>query len=196
MPVIIDDTERSLRKIREKMVDQRVRPDSIVHACEAIDKNRDELIHADDLEDVLHDLLGASTLNRREIKTLTGTLEVPGARGKAIEYKRLTEVLEVGLASGVGDRENRDSNGRPLGETWRGGDESEIHTTRWAKQKGSVGEWLTGPACPAEQKNFKKFINAMERFERDTGMRIQPNEEGFVVPIGPDLRASVKFFMS
>ena len=129
-------------------------------------------------------------LNRREINILCSSLELPGARGKSIEYKRLTDILE-------GTRSFNRSGG--AGETWRdvdyGTSDKPAVPERRGRSKGSVGEWLVDGACPAEQKNFRKFIDAMERFERDTGMKIQPEGDGFTVPIGPDLRASVKFFM-
>ena len=58
------DNDRALRSIRMKMSDSRVRVDTVVRECERLDKNSDGRVHADDLEDVIHDLLGPSTLNR------------------------------------------------------------------------------------------------------------------------------------
>jgi len=60
---------------------------------------------------------------------------------------------------------------------------------------GSVGDWLIKSACPAEVKNFKKLIACLERFERESGMRLnmKPNGEGFDIPLGPDLACSMSF---
>lgn len=60
---------------------------------------------------------------------------------------------------------------------------------------GSVGDWLMKSACPAEVKNFKKLIACLERFERESGMRLnmKSNGEGFDIPLGPDLAASLSF---
>ena len=61
---------------------------------------------------------------------------------------------------------------------------------------GSVGAWLKQSACPAEIKNFQSFVACLERFERDSGMKINLKEDGgFTVPMGPDLRASISFYM-
>lgn len=61
---------------------------------------------------------------------------------------------------------------------------------------GSVGEWLKKSACPAEIKNFKLFVSCLEKFERDSGMKISLKEDGgFLVPLGPDMRANISFFL-
>jgi len=72
-----------------------------------------------------------------------------------------------------------------------GGD---VELDAWTTPTGSVGEWLQKAACPAEIKNFKLFIACMERFERETGMRLEQQAGGFVVPLGPDLRVSMQFY--
>jgi hypothetical protein len=36
----------------------------------------------------------------------------------------------------------------------------------------------------------------MEAYERSSGMRVTPNERGFTVPLGPDLKAQVNFYQS
>ena len=46
------------------------------------------------------------------------------------------------------------------------------------------------PPCPVQ------FIDAMEAYERSSGMRVTPNERGFTVPLGPDLKAQVNFYQS
>lgn len=89
---------------------------------------------------------------------------------------------------------------------------------KWATMPGSVGEWLFKAACPSEIANFKRFISCLERFERESGMKIQLTPGGlilniafsftliyyniiiynignFKVPLGPDLQASIKFNM-
>ena len=69
------------------------------------------------------------------------------------------------------------------------------NSNRSRNRQGSIGEWLQTASCPAERKNFRKFIDAMERFERETGMKISNQHDGFTVPLGPDLRCQIKFFM-
>ena len=88
--------------------------------------------------------------------------------------------------------------------------------THYSLLLGSVGEWLFKAACPSEIANFKRFIACLERFERESGMKIQLTPGGFTqtlvylliylliiiynignfkVPLGPDLQASIKFNM-
>jgi hypothetical protein len=196
----MDDNERAIRSIRGKLSDSRVRVDTIVRECERLDKNADGRIHADDLEDVIHDLLGPSTLNRREINMLTRSVEVQSRNGRSVEYRGLSDVLEATTTSNGGRPAMRDStNDRRGGDRW---DEDTAAATggggsgRSVRKTGSVGEWLHGVSCPAEQRNFRKFIDAMEAYERSSGMRVTPNEKGFLVPIGPDLSAQVNFFQS
>lgn len=74
-------------------------------------------------------------------------------------------------------------------------EDDEDSTPRWATKKGSVGEWLKKAACPAEVENFRKFIACLEEFERSSGMKCVQKENGFVVPMGPDLKASISFYM-
>ena len=72
-------------------------------------------------------------------------------------------------------------------------DEQLVADEKWACQRGSVGEWLLTAGCPAEKENFKVLISCLEQYERETGIRISPHGSGFVIPLGPELRASLGF---
>lgn len=172
-----------------------MRTEALVMECERVDKNGDGLVHADDLEDIIHDLLGPSTLNRREINMLTKSLEVPGrGHSRGVDYKMLTDLLE----GGDHGRGLRDTTNTHMEERWNDGTGAHGATAsaRGARRTGSIGEWLHSVSCPAEQRNFRKFIEAMEMYERASGMQAQPNGKGFVVPLGPDLRAQVTFYQA
>ena len=193
---------QTLRSVRSKLESSRIRTDSLIHKCEKVDKNGDDLIHADDLEDVLYEVLGPKTLNRREINALTNSLEVPGTSRRSVEYKRLADLIDGRTSSDINNVRNSSENynfRQSQTDNWREDtmDNTNANTTsnRSRNRQGSIGEWLQTASCPAERKNFRKFIDAMERFERETGMKINNQPDGFTVPLGPDLRCQIKFFM-
>lgn len=186
---------------------------TVISRCEALDRNRDELIHVDDLEKVLRTLLVIDArdednmLTKRELRELNDMMGSGRERGE-VEYSRLQTLLEPAAARQQQQQQQEQS------ERWR--DDIEVSDRRrgaaasssssraastrrsdpdyWATSRGSVGEWLANAACPAEIKNFKRFIASMERFERESGVRLEQLEGGdFVVPLGPDLRVTMSF---
>ena len=191
--------------VRAKLSRAGIKTTKVLLACEEVDRNADGVIHVDDLEAVLAKLLkGADdTITKRELRALTAC--VTTSRDKAdseIEYQKLLKVLQP--------REARRLEQQP--ERWHdgGGKESEDgvvsgrrvvfgarnggRSTYWAKSRGTVGEWLANSACDTEVKNFKKLIAIMETFERETGVVIATAADGsLVVPLGPDLKATINF---
>lgn len=149
----------------------------IIAKCEKLDRNKDLLIHVDDLEEVIQSCLPKNPLTRRELNHILSILTNDRRRG-TVEYGRIYDVLDGRVVTEASH------------ERWREGTPS----TSLAMKTGSIGEFLEAIACPAETVNFKKLIGALERFERDTGMRISPTDDGLLIPLGPDLRASVKFY--
>jgi hypothetical protein len=105
-----------------------------------------------------------------------------------VEYHRLLNLL---------DSDVYHPNDTDVKEKWmdEGADNLSRPRTNLTKA-GSVGEFLQSVACPSEIKNFKRLISALETFERESGMKISSNADGdFLIPLGPDLKASLKFFM-
>ena len=103
-------------------------PSSPRTSSERLDKNRDGIIHADDLEDVIRATLGPEKLNRREVNILLQAVELPRSN-HSVEFKKLHDVLELNTLrntmysdSGLYDTA-RDEYGRPL-ETWTPADEA------------------------------------------------------------------------
>jgi hypothetical protein len=143
-----------------------------------LDGNDDGLIDINDLEDLLNSLLGENRLSKREYRLLVSAVSSNDGKG-SIKYHKLFEVLEP-------------STKQMEPERWRGSVEVN-RDERWATRPGSVGNWLQRAACPAEIQNFKRLIACLETFERDSGMKVTPSADGFMVPLGPDLRASIKF---
>jgi len=133
---------------------------------------------------------------------LTKSVEVDerGGMGRSVDYKALTEVLEP--HTGARESALRDSTNFPRGfdERWDETAATALGSTQGHRanrnKNGSVGEWLQTVSCPAEQRNFRKFIDCMEAYEASSGMKVIPNERGFVVPLGPDLRAQVNFYQA
>jgi hypothetical protein len=100
-----------------------------------------------------------------------------------VDYRKLLEIFSDALDnSPVNDNEHWD-------------DERDERVPGWACKRGSVGEWLNKAACPAEIANFKRLIACLEEYERISGMKCIHKQDGLVIPMGPDLKASVSFFM-
>jgi len=177
--------------IRAKLSRSGIKTPSLLRACEAQDGNKDGLIHVDDLEAVLVDLLGPGNApSKREMRALQSNLTSSKDRVEAlVEYQRLQKIL----APRESKREEErwyDAAGT-TGTARRVGYAGEDY---WAQQRGSVGEWLTNAACPSEVKNFKKLIAHLERFERETGVAIETTTKGsLVIPLGPDLQVTMNF---
>lgn len=175
-----------METIKRKLREKRVKVATIVAYCENVDRNGDYLIHRNDLQSVLNHALGSESVTQREMQHLerlisSGRRDEPGL----INYRKFLDLFSESLSK------SRDTSTR---EKWDF-DDDEDSTPHWAAKRGSVGEWLKKAACPAEVENFRKFIACLEEFERSSGMKCVPKENGFIVPMGPDLKASVSFFM-
>lgn len=177
----------SLRGLAGKIKRKNVKISTIVSKCEAVDLNEDGIIHIADLEDVLMEIFGPEAISRREMAHLSRLLQSEGQSEGFIDYHRLYDVLEQQQPSKREDAVRDEQK-----ETWY--DPAEILNRREGiRKRGSVGEWLQTASCPAEAANFRLFIRMLEDFERESGMKCQPTDSGFIVPLGPDLRASVSF---
>ena len=186
LPEAFSNSHDGVSIIRRKMRGAKVKVATIVERCVAKDKNRDGVIHVDDLLDVFNEVITTSEyrISNREVLRLSSLLS-NGRNNGFIEYEKLFNILEP-------VRQNGSSMSN---ERWYDDDiNEETNTNKWAFSPGSVGEWLKKAACPAEVANFKSFISCLERFERDTGMKISMKEDGnFTVPLGPDLLATINF---
>jgi uncharacterized protein YfkK (UPF0435 family) len=164
----------TLNQLKKKLADRKIKVATIISLCEDLDANNDNLIHIEDLNDVFIKVLGKNVVSRREMKIISSALSTSSKPG-VIEYKKLLDLMEESSE---------------LTERWYGDDEEEQQM-----EKGSVGEWLKKAACPAEVKNFQKFIACLEDYERSSGMKCVCKNDGFVLPLGPDLKVSVNFLM-
>jgi hypothetical protein len=179
--------EESLQSIAQKFIQNHLKIETIVEECSQIDQKRDNTIHPDDLIDVIKSLLPSNTITRREFHYLL--LALDGQTGHNIAYKKLLDLFPSKKSTAKergGDHEER----------WYG--EDEVHLDEFAdydNEQGSIGEWLHRKACPAEIENYKTLIACLEMFERDSGMRISAQANGFDIPLGPDLRARLKFYV-
>ena len=167
-----------LTNIRKKMRDEGVKVAAIVSKCERIDRNKDMYIHIDDLEEIIQDSLKTSKLTKREMNFLLGQLTHDRRRGN-IEYNHLFDVLE-------GRNLRKDSER----ERWYNPEQ-----VADSPKPGTIGEYLERAACPAEIQNFKRFIAALETYERGSGNSVGTSENGFLIPLGPDLKVSVQFIL-
>ncbi len=168
-----------MQSISKKLKTYKIKVATVIARCEDLDRNRDHMINLSDLEQVFEDLLGFETVSTRELRQLAIQLGADKNNRNQVQYNLLYELLD--------DSSSRE----PAVERWYDPQEPEEET-----QKGTVGEWLQKAACPAEVKNFRKFIACLEEFERSSGMKCVNKEDGFTVPLGPDLRASISFFMT
>ena len=167
-----------LTSIRKKMRDEGVKVAALVSKCERVDRNKDTFIHIDDLEEIIQDSLKSSKLTTREMNFLLGQLTHDRRRGN-IEYKYLFDVLEGNKVKTESERER-----------WY-----DPERVTEVPKPGTIGEYLERAACPAEIQNFKRFIAAMETYERGSGMSVAASENGFLVPLGPDLKITVQFIL-
>lgn len=177
----------TLQNLSKRLDRSRVKLSTIVAKCAELDTNKDDRIHISDLEEVLIHYLGIDGVSTREIACLEIALAKKGSKQKGvIEYKKLIDLLpRIGVNSNP-------TTGPVPNENWF--EPAEIVEQRNWNRRGSVGDWLDKNACPAESVNFRRLISCLEDFERKSGMRCLPTENGFIVPLGPDLRASVNFF--
>ena len=181
--------------LAEKMRAKNVKLTVLMARLSAVDGNRDGIIHSGDLEEVLIDYLGADGISRREILHLSRLLApLNGRDDGAIEFQRLSDLLS---AEGL-ELDKRDeylaANPDEDEEKWYDAEDYAMQRARF--QRGSVGDWLQNAACPAEVKNFRRLIQCLEEYERISGLKCVPKDNGFVIPMGPDLKANLSFFMT
>jgi hypothetical protein len=142
------------------------------------------VIHINDLKEIINNLLDKrDIMSEREMNFLLTRLSSKHIPKKSIMYIKLFDIFD-----------STQNKALPVEKIERWNDEEELETEKWAFARGSLGEWLKRAACPSEIKNFKRLIAHLEDFERSSGMNCSPTEDGFIVPLGPDLKASVRFF--
>ncbi len=213
--------------VRSKIKACGVRTAAIVSQCERLDKNRDGIVHFDDIDYILANLMGKKNqLSRREARHLMLALSNSQERGEVI-YKNLYDVLDAKTKDNGENEIWRDNNNNNInngefdstfsgvrfskrsikstGSISRGGQARVGHeldpavdgipgaTRKTYVPRGSLGDWLHKKASPGEMKNFRTFVHALERYERDSGMRVQDSRNGFILPLGPDLQVSIEF---
>jgi hypothetical protein len=173
----------ALKSIHKKLNDYNIKVESIIEQCAEIDMKGERSIHPDDLIDIFKSVLPSNAISRREFHYLIAKLG--GTRGQNVHYYLLAELFD-----GLNRKIQKDIE---IEEKWH---ENRLvdEFAEFDGSKGSIGEWLHRHACPAEIESFKTFIACLERYERETGLRIEAEQGGFDVPLGPDLRANIKFY--
>ena len=180
--VAVEDREENLyKRILFKFKQARLNIASILAKCEKRDKNRDGILHFDDLEEIIQDGLGEYRLTIRESTFLQNQLTAD-KRKRTVLYNNISSFFE------------REQNDTIHLERWRDNNVT-LQQTQQNIPSGSIGEFLQSGACPAEIKNFKLFIAMLEQYEKKTGMKTTTSDEGFVIPLGPDLRVNIEFFL-
>ena len=116
--------------IRRKLHDSRVKFASVVHRCELRDKNRDGIVHLDDLEDILNDVVAPEyRITRRELQKFATSIMGEKFDG-GIEYEKLFDTLEPKRKTAHLDDDS---------ENWEDIDETETEgSTKWATQPGDL----------------------------------------------------------
>lgn len=123
---MIDDYSEAAAPIRRKLRDSRIKIATIVHRCEQRDKNGDGIIHLDDLEDILNDIVPPENrITRRELIRFATSLTGEKNNG-SIKYEKLSDVIEPPRK-----RNTEES------EKWVDIDDDE-GDIRWATQPGSA----------------------------------------------------------
>jgi len=212
--------------VRAKLKAAGVRTASLVSRCERLDKNKDGIVHFDDIDNILSELMGKKDqLSRREVRVLMMALSNAPERGEVI-YETLYDILdakkkdtgadEVWLeagdafpASGYGENLIFSQRTLPLvlgpvsKHSVRSSTSKRSPMDRVASDQAptssyvprdSIGEWLRRRgSCSSETANFRTFVHALERYERDSGLRVENVPNGFMVPLGPDLKVHLEF---
>ena len=126
---------------------------------------------------------GPDTITHREMKYLTDSLALPSSKMRnSVEYKKMTDLLSASRET-TANREHwheRDEGGR------------EMMMQKSATTRGTIGDFLTNASCPAEQRNYKRLMDLLDKYERESGMKIELTKNGFVIPLGPDMEASMQ----
>jgi hypothetical protein len=123
---VMDDNSEAAAPIRRKLRDSRIKIATVVHRCEQKDRNGDGIIHLDDLEDILNDIVPPENrITRRELLRFATSLMGEKNNG-SIKYEKLSDVIEPPRK-----RDSREN------EKWVDNDDDE-GDTRWATQPGIV----------------------------------------------------------
>lgn len=177
-----DVSKDYIESIFNKLKQHQIKIETILSQCEVIDSNKDGVIHADDLIDVIDDLLPRrGTISRREYHYLIEALgKGKGSKHHNVRYMKLETVYNDCRRQGQQDVAE---------ERWL----EDAYEDEFSGPKGSIGDYLNKAACPSEIQNYKTLVACLEKFERETGLRISTDEEGFRIPLGPDLKATLVF---
>lgn len=175
-----DVSQEYIESLFDKLRQHRVKIETILFNCETLDRDGDGIIHADDLIDVISDLLPRKTISRREYHYLIKSLAAGKEKNHNVRYMHLEALYEDNIM-----RHQR----HDVNEKWH----EDRFEDEFGGPKGSIGDFLNRVACPSEVQNYRTLMSCLERFERETGLRISTSEEGFRVPLGPDLKASISF---
>jgi hypothetical protein len=181
------------RSLAKKLHDKRIKVTVVLQRLSELDGNHDGLVHISDLEEVLIDFLGIEGISRREMEQLARLLANDLYRDRGIvEYGKLADLLN--FANVDGDRPPIREQRERVEQWYDPAQFSLGHQTNF--ERGSVGDWLRNAACPAEAKNFRRFIQCLEEYERISGLKCVPIDNGFTIPFGPDLKANLSFCMN
>mgnify|MGYP003385721938 CR=1 FL=1 len=173
-------SDEYVESIFNKLREHRIKIETILTQCEALDSNRDGVIHADDLIDVINDLLPRKTISRREYHYFIAALCQGQGSNHSVKYMKLETFYEDIM---------RKHNHQEVQERWY----EDPYEQEFSGPRGSIGDFLNKAACPSEIQNYKTLMACLEKYERETGLRISTNDDGFRIPLGPDLKAAITF---
>jgi hypothetical protein len=121
---VMDDNSEAAAPIRRKLRGSRIKVATIVHRCEQKDRNGDGIIHLDDLEDILNDIVPPENrITRRELLRFATSLM--GENNGSIRYEKMSDIIEPPRK-----RDSREN------EKWVDIDDDE-GDTKWATQPGT-----------------------------------------------------------
>jgi hypothetical protein len=175
-----DVSQEYVKSIFDKLRRHQIKIETILFKCEALDSNGDGIVHADDIIDVINDLLPRKTISRREYHYFIEALTRGQGSNHNIRFMQMERLYEDSK------RHDRQQDGK---ERWH----EDALEPEFTGPRGSIGDFLNKSACPSEVQNYKTLMACLEKFERETGLCISTNEEGFRIPLGPDLKASISF---
>lgn len=184
------DDDEVVQNMQRKLQASSIDVGWIIRRCEDIDQNHHGVIAAEDFLRIFQEACGLdSLLTKRETVALLQQVALL-ADGSRIRYTRLRELFKHSR-----DFDPAESKPRYTDDHDRWSNTQVPADAKWAVRSGSVGEWLFTSACPAERRNFVKLIEALEQFERETGLAITriPSTDDLLVPLGPSLRARIEF---
>ncbi len=162
------------------------------------------IIHLDDFEKSIFKVVGHDTLSRRDVHFINQRCIIDFKR-KSIDYMKIQEILgskkdDIFSDSNVGEIDESAK------ENWHGINEEETEFLKSVEQfnsqikgsanSGSIGEFLNHASSPLEQANFLKLLQCLEVFQEETGLKLKASKDGFVVPLGQHLKASIQFHVS